>query len=263
METIVKQRQLYYLNYRGNNNSMLVLDGVWGSNSATACKSFQKQYGLVVDGIYGYATESKMKEVWKGYQKQLNSKGYSLVVDGICGNATINAIKDFQKKNNLVADGIIGQATIKALNGSAPAQNVYMTAEDWKKSKYFKESEFRCPCGCGKGQVKKGLVDNLNKMREHFGKPITITSGLRCPDDNRKEGGVSNSKHLTTIGGASDIYISGISDTHNGRKQIVDYWIKTFSNANYSYCNGYGKTKSSTSYPSSNTMGNAVHVDVI
>lgn len=248
-----KQLQLKHLGYYTGK-----IDGSFGNQSKEATRKFQRAYGLEVDGSFGALTEAKSILVWKNYQQQLTNKGYAIAVDGYCGTNTINAIKNFQRDNGLVVDGIIGVNTTKALNSS----NVYMTEKDWSNSKYFKASEFKCPCGCGAGKVKKSLVDNLNVMRQHFGKPITITSGLRCPSFNKRAGGVSNSKHLTTIGGAVDLYIAGLSDTLEGRKQLVNYWINTFGNANYSYCNGYGKTKSSTSYPKSSTMGNAVHVDV-
>lgn len=48
------------------------------------------------------------------------------------------------------------------------------------------------------------LVDKvLDPLREAWGKPITVTSGYRCPAVNRRVGGVSTSMHLT--GCAADI----------------------------------------------------------
>ena len=40
---------------------------------------------------------------------------YSGEIDGIKGTQTINAIKEFQKDNNLKVDGIAGQKTIDSL----------------------------------------------------------------------------------------------------------------------------------------------------
>lgn len=263
MNTLQKQKNLYYLNYRGLNGSMLALDGIWGVNSIQATKNFQKDVGLVVDGIWGNNTENASINTWKQYQTKLNAYGYGLAVDGLCGNATINAIKTFQKSNGLQVDGIIGPATKEALNKS---DHYWMTDEDWKKSKYFQKSEFACGCGgkyCdGYGNVKmaKPLIDNLNKIREHYGQPIVITSGIRCPEWNRREGGIYGSEH--TKGKAADFYIrGGQSDSHNGRKEIVDYMI-TLPNMDYVYCNGYARTKGGTSYPSAPGMGNAVHGNV-
>lgn len=48
------------------------------------------------------------------------------------------------------------------------------------------------------------LVDKvLDPLREAWGKPITVTSGYRCPELNKAVGGVSTSMHLT--GHAADI----------------------------------------------------------
>ncbi len=50
-------------------------------------------------------------------QKQLNKFGnYNLKIDGILGNNSKEAVKDFQKKNNLKIDGIAGPVTRNVLN---------------------------------------------------------------------------------------------------------------------------------------------------
>lgn len=50
----------------------------------------------------------------------------------------------------------------------------------------------------------------LQPLRDHFGEPIKITSGYRCPFLNEELGGVFNSQHLT--GQAADIYLGGDTD---------------------------------------------------
>lgn len=61
-------------------------------------------------------------------QVLLNSKfGYDLEVDGSFGKATESAVKDFQSKHGLTADGVVGPKTWKALgvtgNENPPAGN--------------------------------------------------------------------------------------------------------------------------------------------
>lgn len=42
------------------------------------------------------------------------------------------------------------------------------------------------------------LVDNvLDPLREAWGRPITVTSGYRCAELNRRVGGAKTSQHLT------------------------------------------------------------------
>ena len=50
----------------------------------------------------------------------------------------------------------------------------------------------------------KALVDNiLDPLREAYGKPITVTSGYRCPKLNTAVKGAKNSQHIK--GQAADI----------------------------------------------------------
>ena len=57
----------------------------------------------------------------------------------------------------------------------------------------------------------KQLCENvLEKIRIHFGRPVTVNSGYRGPKLNKAIGGVKNSQHLT--GQAADIEIAGIDN---------------------------------------------------
>ena len=56
------------------------------------------------------------------------------------------------------------------------------------------------------------LVDNVvDPLREAWGKPITVTSGYRCPQLNRMVNGVATSMHMT--GQAADITTGNMIDT--------------------------------------------------
>lgn len=50
----------------------------------------------------------------------------------------------------------------------------------------------------------------LDPLRRLYGKPIIITSGYRCPELNKKVGGVANSWH--TQGNAADIHVSSLTE---------------------------------------------------
>jgi murein L,D-transpeptidase YcbB/YkuD len=53
----------------------------------------------------------------RGGQRQLNKYAYGLVVDGIFGPATEAAVFDFQRQNGLTVDGVAGQNTWRTLEG--------------------------------------------------------------------------------------------------------------------------------------------------
>ncbi len=80
-------------------------------------------------------------------------------------------------------------------------------------SEHFKYSEFRCKC-CGElhpdgDKPPKLLLDFLENIRAHFGKPVHINSGYRCPAHNAEVGGASKSQHMA--GTAADCWIDGVS----------------------------------------------------
>lgn len=78
-----------------------------------------------------------------------------------------------------------------------------------KLSDNFTVREFACQDGSDKVLIDTDLVKILQKIRDHFGKPITINSAYRSASHNRKVGGVSNSQHVK--GTAADIIVSGVA----------------------------------------------------
>lgn len=190
------------------------------------------------------------------YLKELGL--YNDKIDGIAGKNTKDAYRKLQNKyftRKADKDGLYGPNTDILL------RNAY----NCKDLKHFKLEEFKCGCKCKyctgyPAILDTKLLEYIDKMRSHFGKGMKITSGLRCAAYNSKVGGSSTSRHKS--GKAVDFYMTSQSTTFNGRKELVDYWIKNYDNSRYAYCNGYGRTKSGTSTPKSSTMGNAIHVDV-
>lgn len=130
------QAQLHKLGYYSG-----VVDGVFGPGTFSAVSNFQKERGLVVDGIAGQATvqalqrlsaiarsgdtskETSMSEdeVLK-LQTKLKAIGYYRgSLDGDFGPLTHSALLDFQSDNGLEVDGVVGPATLKALQGASAA----------------------------------------------------------------------------------------------------------------------------------------------
>ena len=71
----------------------------------------------------------------------------------------------------------------------------------------FLAEEFRCKCGCGVILISEELVQKLQKLRDHFGTSITVSSGYRCPIQTKNVGSDSSSPHL--LGVAADIRVTG------------------------------------------------------
>lgn len=129
----------------------------------------------------------------------------------------------------------------------------------WKNTKNFRPEEFKCTCGKCTGYPTYMKVEELKliqAIRDHWNKPVTITSGLRCKASNSATtGSINASKHLT--GQAVDFYQVGVTDTLANRKKALA-WIKKQPNFTY----GYGNGINSNGYAvKAAYMGNALHVD--
>lgn len=166
--------------------------------------------------------------------------------------ATIKALQSKYMTRKSDVDGIYGPNT----------DNMVRSVRNTLKfTKNFDPREFRCECGgkycCGfPTWMKKVELQNLQSIRSHYGKPMKITSGMRCTRyNNSLKGSLRSSKHLT--GYAADFYIKGVTDSLSGRKALIKY-AKTLPNHHYTYCNGYNSNgaKIAASY-----MGSSVHHD--
>jgi hypothetical protein len=91
------------------------------------------------------------------------------------------------------------------------AIKTYAKDSNTKLSANFNSSEFDCHGSgcCSSTLVDDKLVTYLQQIREHFGKPLNISSGYRCVTHNKKVGGATNSRHAK--GQAADIYITGVT----------------------------------------------------
>ena len=87
----------------------------------------------------------------------------------------------------------------------------YSKAKDGSKnvSTNFKVREFACTDGSDPVFIDSDLVAVLQKIRNHFAKPVTITSAYRTPGKNKAVGGTTYSQHL--YGKAADIKVKGIA----------------------------------------------------
>ena len=93
------------------------------------------------------------------------------------------------------------------------AVKTYPKGSTTKLATNFNVSEFQCK---GSGCCSTVLIDDLlpqylQRIRDHFGAAVTITSGYRCPTHNSKPsvGGAPGSRH--TKGQAVDFVVAGVA----------------------------------------------------
>lgn len=87
----------------------------------------------------------------------------------------------------------------------------YVKGKKSQLSKNFESTEFDCKCKnkiCSTTEIDPKLVEYLQKIRDYFGKAVTINSAYRCDKHNKSVGGANQSKHK--FGQAADIKVSGI-----------------------------------------------------
>lgn len=142
---------------------------------------------------------------------------YTGNIDGKWGEQSKNATRKFQIDfGGLDADGVVGSNTENALRhavfyGMPEKKTESETPSFWDEIKHFKRSEFACKCGkyCNgfPAEPNAKLVKVAERVREHFGAPVIVSSGVRCKTHNANVGGVPNSRH--TMGKAMDFRIVG------------------------------------------------------
>lgn len=89
--------------------------------------------------------------------------------------------------------------------------NAYSKKKDGEKkiTKNFKVKEFACSDGSDAVFISPQLVDVLQKIRTHFGKPVHINSGYRTVSHNKTVGGATYSQHI--YGMAADIRVTDVT----------------------------------------------------
>lgn len=99
----------------------------------------------------------------------------------------------------------------KGVENTTMATNTYKKGKKTKLSENFNSLEFDCHGSgcCSETIINPKLVEYVQKIRDHFGKSITVTSGYRCPIHNKRIGGATGSRH--SKGDAADIVVSGVA----------------------------------------------------
>lgn len=116
-DTSVKAVQ-FLLRARG---SRIAADGVFGTQTESALKTFQRRHGLVASGKINGATWERLVPTLRPGARgdsvramQVLLGGFAnskVVVDGVFGSATQAALLKFQKESNIKADSIVGKET--------------------------------------------------------------------------------------------------------------------------------------------------------
>ena len=100
--------------------------------------------------------------------------------------------------------------------GSAKPYSLAVHGADFVLGDHFVLMEMASRDGSDRVLVHPALIAMLERVREHFGAPVSINSGYRTPRHNRRIGGATESRHK--YGMAADIDVRGHSP-----REVADY----------------------------------------
>lgn len=162
-----RQHLLAYLGYY-----KMDVDGDWASGSREACKAFQRDRNITVDGYGGPETD-----------KQLRYAVYN----------------DLEKPEPVNGDP----------DDLTTAETFWDKSEFFDREEFRCQCSGKY-CNGFPVEPEEELVRVCNEIRRRLGVPVSIVdsggSGVRCPQHNTNVGGVDNSNHL--YGRAADLHSS-------------------------------------------------------
>lgn len=163
--------------------------------------------------VYGFYLANMTADEVNAYMKKEGME-FAIMLDGghvaavNCDEYSANAS---QKQHNIIQ--FVQTEENETTNDAANMDTVkvYSLASQGNKavSANFKVREFRCRDGSDAVFIHPELAEILQKIRTHFGRPVTINSAFRTHQHNIAVDGEANSQHL--YGRAADIVVTGVS----------------------------------------------------
>lgn len=201
-------------------------------------------------GANGFYQQLEESDSWLGK----TVKSYSQYLSEVHLVNDYARLKELEEENKALKSKIsaLQQSLDSAQNEDEPDGEVLpdeppqATPEKIMLSANFAKTEFMCQCG-GKycdgypADISDNLLQALELVRAKFGKPITITSGLRCEQHNRAVNGVGTSKHM--VGRAADFTFRNMN-----KQQVLNYLS--------------GLRQYEFAYTNEENMKHAVHIQV-
>ena len=160
-----------------------------------------------------YTSDENNTKKYNYFMWQYSSKGS---VPGISGNVDMNYLYEAIEEEKEQQAPVEDTPAIIPIDGNVVIPYSKAKEGNKKLSENFKVKEFACNDGSDPIFISPSLVEVLQAIRNHFGKPLYINSAYRTPTYNKKVGGATYSQHL--YGKAADIRISGVTP-----KQIAQY----------------------------------------
>ena len=180
-------------------------------NLLNYAKSKKKSIGDLEMQLEFLVQELKISYKNSVYNILVNATTVQQASDVVLMNFERSANAAAQKSKRAAMGQVYYDKYAKGVENTTMATNTYKKGQKTKLSENFNSSEFDCHGSgcCSETIVNPKLVEYVQKIRDHFGKSITVTSGYRCPVHNKRIGGATGSRH--SKGDAADIVVSGVA----------------------------------------------------
>ena len=180
-------------------------------NLLNYAKSKKKSIGDLEMQLEFLVQELKISYKNSVYNILVNATTVQQASDVVLMNFERPANAAAQKSKRAAMGQVYYDKYAKGVENTTMATNTYKKGQKTKLSENFNSSEFDCHGSgcCSETIVNPKLVEYVQKIRDHFGKSITVTSGYRCPVHNKRIGGATGSRH--SKGDAADIVVSGVA----------------------------------------------------
>lgn len=180
-------------------------------NLLNYAKSKKKSIGDLEMQLEFLVQELKISYKNSVYNILVNATTVQQASDVVLMNFEKPANAAAQKSKRAAMGQVYYDKYAKGVENTTMATNTYKKGQKTKLSENFNSSEFDCHGSgcCSETIVNPKLVEYVQKIRDHFGKSITVTSGYRCPVHNKRIGGATGSRH--SKGDAADIVVSGVA----------------------------------------------------
>ena len=180
-------------------------------NLLNYAKSKKKSIGDLEMQLEFLVQELKISYKNSVYNILVNATTVQQASDVVLMNFERSANAAAQKSKRAAMGQMYYDKYAKGVENTTMATNTYKKGQKTKLSENFNSLEFDCHGSgcCSETIINPKLVEYVQKIRDHFGKSITVTSGYRCPIHNKRIGGATGSRH--SKGDAADIVVSGVA----------------------------------------------------
>ena len=177
-------------------------------NLLNYAKSKKKSIGDLEMQLEFLVKELKTSYTNSVYNILINATSVQQASDVVLVNFERPANAASKKSKRAAMGQVYYDKFVKGVENTTMATNTYKKGQKTKLSENFVSTEFDCHGNgcCSDTTINPKLVEYVQKIRDHFGKSITITSGYRCAIHNRNVGGATGSRH--SKGDAADIVVA-------------------------------------------------------